>query len=135
MSKVFPAIPLRIRYLAIILGMLFFLWIPIEDTSEIPALLFAMATSAWLATTFLARVNKSFPSILLNYLLMGTLAGIAVTPLTLTFMAVKTGLHGHSAPDFTTQQMISIIRRTPIWLVGGFLIGLGSGLWFSNRLT
>lgn len=135
MSNISPAIPLWIRYLAIILGMVFFLWIPLEDTSEIPALLFAMATSAWLATAFLTRVNKPFPSILLNYILAGTIAGVAVTPLTLIFMAVKTGLHGHSAPDFTAQQMISIIRRTPIWLVGGFLIGLGSGLWFSNRLT
>jgi hypothetical protein len=44
-------------------------------------------------------------------------------------MAIKTGLHGHAAPDFTSAQVIEVFLRTPIWGLGGLLIGLGIGLW------
>ena len=117
------AIPLRVRYLAIILGMVFFLWIPFEDTSAAPAILLAAAISFWLASLFLALFQPPFQNTLFNFVLIGTAAGMAVTPLALGLMALKTGLHGHSAPDFTSQQIISVIRRTPLWMIGGFLIG------------
>jgi hypothetical protein len=128
-------IPLRLRYLAIILGMVFFLWIPFEDTSEVPAILLAIAVCCWLATVFLVRIQKTSKVALHNFVIIGTFAGVAITPLTLVLMTLKTGLHGHSTPDFTPHQLISVIRRTPIWIISGFLIGLGSGIWVTNRQT
>jgi hypothetical protein len=115
--------------------MVFFLWIPLEDTSVVPAILLALAVCFWLATAFLTRSQKPFQTILFNHVLAYTFAGIAVTPLTLALMSLKTGIHGHSASEFTSQQIITVIRRTPVWMIGGFLIGLGSGIWFSHRKT
>jgi hypothetical protein len=105
--------------------MAFFFWLPFEDTSEIIPLLLACLFSAWMAAVYLSKPQKRFRATLPNYILAGTLAGMAITPLTLLLMALKTGLHGHATPDFTTQQIVSVVQRTPIWVGGGFLIGLG----------
>lgn len=133
MSTNKSTIPLRIRYFAILLGMVFFFWLPFEDTSEIIPLLLACLFSAWIAAVYLSKTQKRFRAILPNYILVGTLAGIAITPLTILLMALKTGLHGHSTPDFPPQQIISVVQRTPIWGIGGLLIGLGRGIWLTNR--
>lgn len=125
-------IPLRLRYLAILLGMVFFLWLPFEDTSESIALLGGILTSTWLAAVFLTKKQEPQTN-LLNYVLAGSLAGILVTPITLLLMVLKTGLHAHVEPDFTYPQIVSVVQRTPIWLIGGFLVGLGRGLWLAQN--
>ncbi|HBX68848.1 MAG TPA: hypothetical protein DEH25_05550 [Chloroflexi bacterium] len=133
MSKPQPTIPLQLRLFAILLGVVFLFWLPIEDTSAIAALIFSMVLSAWIAIAVLIIPNKPFSSPLSNYILAGTLVGIAITPLTLFWMAFKSGLHSHPIPDFTPQTILSVIERTPIWLIGSFLIGLGSGILHTYR--
>ncbi len=135
MSAEQKTIPLRMRLLAIILGMVFLFWLPLEDTAEVTAALFAIAICIWLAATFLILTKKTSPAKLYHYVLVGLIAGALVTPLTLSLMAFKTGLHGHQSPDFTAQQILSVVRKTPIWIIGGFLISLGSGIWLINRQT
>jgi hypothetical protein len=133
MSKQKTTIPLQIRWFAIILGMVFLFWIPFEDISTTAPLLLATALTILGAVIFLSGVKKPFQAALPNFILAGFVAGIVITPLTLFMMAFKTGLHGHQAPDFSNQQILSIIYRTPIWLIGGLLVGLGSGLWLTYR--
>ena len=135
MSTQQETIPLQMRFIAIILGMVFLFWLPIEDTNEYGAILFSIIICSWLAASDLIRRQKSHPENLIQFVLVGSFAGVLITPLTLFLMAFKTGLHGHQAPDFTAQQFLSVARKTPIWLLGGFLISLGSGIWQIHRQT
>ncbi len=57
----------------------------------------------------------------------GLLFGLLSGPMTLIFMAVKTGLHAHG-PEFTPDQITWAIHQIPIWTTVGFLAGLGLGL-------
>jgi len=133
MSTSQKTIPLRMRLIAIILGMVFLFWLPIEDTSEYSAILFSIAICGWLAAAYLIQRMKTKPATLTLFILVGSIAGILVTPLTLFLMAFKTGFHGHHSPEYTTQQLLSVVRKTPVWLIGGFLISFGSGIWHINR--
>jgi hypothetical protein len=116
-----------LRLAALLLGVLLLLWLPVEDTDEVHVLVASAAVSAWLALRYL--VSLPGPAKRLGrHILVGTLAGLAVTPLALFLMAFKTGLHGHESPDFTAEQIYFVIYRTPIWGFAGLLLGLGSGM-------
>jgi hypothetical protein len=116
-----------LRLAALLLGIFLLLWLPVEDTDEIEVLVAAAAVSAWLALRYLLSQPGSAKS-LGKHILVGTLAGLAVTPLALFLMAFKTGLHGHENPDFTAEQIYYVIYRTPIWGFAGLLLGFGSGM-------
>jgi hypothetical protein len=116
------------RLLAVILGIALLLWLPIEDVSEQSVILFAALISAWLAARYLISVHPEEYHYLLRHLLAGTLAGLAVSPLASFLMALKTGLHGHSTPDFAIEQMQALLFSAPAWMVVGFLLGLGAAL-------
>jgi hypothetical protein len=120
---------------AIILGTALLFWLPIEDETETLAILFAILICAWLAAAILPRTKFLSPHPLPFYILAGILVGAAVTPLTVSLLAFKIGLHAHPVPDYTNQQIISVIRRTPIWLIGGFFISVGFGTCHNNRQT
>ena len=132
-AKQSTSVPLQMRYFAILLGIALLFWLPIEDSAEAWAILFAIAISTWLAIALLLIKRISFRSILFDHVFVGTFAGILVTPIALLLMAFKIGLHSHEVPDYTIQQVISAIWKTPIWIIGGFLIGAGSGIWVSSR--
>jgi hypothetical protein len=129
------AIPLWMRYIAIIMGLLFLFWLPVEDTTTFFVLFFATTICCWFAASFLITKKEEFHHSLTPFLVTGFVAGLLVTPLSLFLMAFKTGLHGHEYPDFMSQQIQSVIQKTPIWIFGGFLISLGSGIWLKNRQT
>ena len=118
-----------LRLAALILGIFLLLWLPVEDTDEIQVLVAAAAVSAWLALRYLLSQTGSAKS-LGKHILVGTLAGLAVTPLALFLMAFKTGLHGHDSPDFTAEQIYFVIYRTPLWGFAGLLLGLGSAMLY-----
>jgi hypothetical protein len=118
-----------LRYYTFVLGALLLIWLPFEDSNEQLATLFAAGISAGLAAHLVIRRKLPLPASLLAYLLLGSFVGLAVSPLTFSLMAIKTGLHGHPAPDFTGTQLIAVFLRTPVWALGGLLIGLGLGLW------
>lgn len=135
-----PAHRPRLRLLrisALVLGAIMLFWLPIEDPDERLVILFAAAICALAAAYFLvsSMVWQKEPSRMaasalrngrwLMVPLICTLAGLALTPVTLFLMAFKSGLHGHSSPDFTPGQITAVILRTPIWTGAGLLIGLG----------
>jgi len=120
------------RLLALVLGIALFLWLPVEDVSQLSAVLFAALISAWLALRTLLPIQPGGRYYLVRHLLVGALAGLAVIPLALFLMVPKTGLHRHSAPDFTYEQIQVLLFQTPMWVIVGLLLGLGGSLF---RLT
>jgi hypothetical protein len=48
--------------------------------------------------------------------------------LAILLMAIKTGIHGHGTPDYTLDQMQDVFSRMPFFVLGGVLLGAGSGL-------
>lgn len=118
-----------LRYYTLLLSALLLIWFPFEDSNEQLATAFAAAICAELAARLAVRWASPQPASLLKHLLLGTLAGLMVAPLTFFLMAIKTGLHGHAAPDFTGAQVIAVFLRTPVWGLGGLLIGLGVAIW------
>jgi hypothetical protein len=63
--------------------------------------------------------------------LTGLLCGISVGLLTIVFMVLKTGLHGHG-PEFTPDEIIWVLDQIPLWSAVGLLSGLGAGLLISG---
>jgi len=118
-----------LRYYTIFLGILLLIWFPFEDSNENLATAFAAAISLGLAFHITVRRFPDQPASLLKHLLLGSGFGLAIAPLAFLLMAIKTGLHGHSVPDFTSAQVIAVFLRAPVWGLGGLLIGLGAGLW------
>lgn len=59
----------------------------------------------------------------LNLLLSGLAGGLTIAPLTLFWMAFKTGVHGHGAADFTSTQIVDVLKSAPLWTLAGSLLG------------
>ncbi|MGD9091655.1 MAG: hypothetical protein PVF74_02325 [Anaerolineales bacterium] len=135
------------RIAAILLGVLWLLWLPFEDSDERWVILFAVAIcglfevrilmSGFVRKYSLARVASSqrHPGVIRSYLfyaLIGAIAGIGITVVALLLMAFKTGLHGHATPDYTVEQMIAVAQLTPIWILAGMLTSIGFAVWQSR---
>jgi hypothetical protein len=124
----------QFRLLVILLGIILFVWLSFEGQNVTWIILFANAISMLGTAVILARYsrltqNKSW----LVYPLAGLLGGAATTPIALLLMAIKTGLHGHSGPDYTSAQILAVLISFPVWVGAGALIGLGAGLWLKNQ--
>jgi hypothetical protein len=102
-----------------------FVWLPFEDVNLNWATLFAIVAAVLVSVYFLARTREVLKVSWRRYLLTGLLAGLLVTPLTILLMALKGGAHGHPFGDFTPDQVLQVIRVTPVWILAGFLIGGG----------
>lgn len=63
---------------------------------------------------------------------LGLLCGLLAAPLTILFMALKTGLHAHG-PEFTPQEVAWILQQTPLWSLIGLVAGLGIGFLLAAR--
>lgn len=90
--------------------------------------LLAMAVSVWIGVRFLSGVSLEKEKFLIKQSLIGLLCGLTVSPVAIGLMAFKTGLHGHDVPDFTPEQIQTVIWLAPIFGVSGLFIGLGAGL-------
>ena len=122
-----------IRIFAVLLGIAFLFWVPLEDSSENPAILFAYFFSTWLVAALLIRFKKPTPFTTINIIFAGILSGATVTPLIHLLMVFKIGLHAHLVPDYSYEQFVSVFNRTPIWFISGFLTGMGFGMIIENR--
>lgn len=125
------SIPQRwLRYYTFVLGLILLVWLPFEDSNERIAIAIAAGASLRLAAHLaINKMDLIQPDSVLKHLLLGLSAGLIVAPLAFLLMAIKTGLHGHTAPDFTSAQVIAVFQRLPFWTLGGLLIGLGVGFW------
>lgn len=125
-----PSTPRQLRVAFILVGFAFFVWLPFEDQNLRWVLLLASLASILIVVYLAIRV---FPARLGNHYfpILGVIAGLLIPPLAVLLMALKTGLHGHLVPDFTRSQVISVLQRMPVWMVAGFLVGLGLAIWRS----
>jgi hypothetical protein len=132
-SRAAAVTPLWLRYAAILVGILFLVWLPLEDTHEGWVISLSAAFCAWWAARYLSMPNHSVYPLWLRYTAAGFIAGISITPLALLLMVFKNGVHGHEFPDFSPQQMAWVVEYTPVWASAGILIGLGAGIWKMAR--
>ena len=121
----------RMRLGAILLGVMILLWLSIEDRDERRAVFLAamLSTLGALVTglRFGARLRGYW------YILLGGTFGLLVPLLAVLLMVVKTGLHGHSVPDFTLAQISAVLRQIPVWSVVGLLVGGAAALFDRTR--
>ena len=110
-----------------------FVWLPLEDTDEWTAITFA----GFLCVLATAGINLRMPERIRKAWwilpLQGALSGLALTPLAILLMAMKTGLHNHSVPDYTTQHLYNVVNDTPLWVIAGLLIGSGIAIYNKVR--
>jgi hypothetical protein len=123
-----------LRIAGFLIGAAVLLWLPFEDVSAAVVLLFAAAINAWWGARLLLATPNDRRALLLRYALVGMLAGLAVTPVALLLMAFKSGAHGHNLPDFSYDQILAVILRTPVWTAAGLLLGLGGALLRLSRM-
>ena len=126
----FPAKFPSLRKLAIVTGAVGVIWIALEGKlhwAVLMALLTTALTAGTLIQRYLGGLELSSNEWLAALLGIGALFGATAALLTLLFMVVKTGLHGHG-PEFTPEQVQWVIRQIPLWSGAGALAGLGIGL-------
>ena len=122
--------PGRAASLPIVIGLLVvFLWLPVEDTHLGWVLLISIILCSQAAFLVLKRRQAVKELQRWDFLWTALIAGLCVSPLALTLMGLKTGLHGHSASDFSASQVLTVLWLTPVWLVAGSFVGLGIALY------
>ena len=133
-----PALPVWLRLAFIFLGVFILLWLPVEEHSLVVLLLISgcacilgvlsvlnLQQQRWTAAGEQGGGMKK----ILWYPLAGVLAGGAVTLAAMALMAVKTGLHGHGAPDYSPAQVSLVLRAAPLWICLGLIPGVLAAVW------
>ena len=116
---------------AVLLGVMILLWLSFEDRDERRAVFLAVLLSTLGAVATRMRFSKRIYGYW--YLLLGVVFGFLVPMLAVLLMVVKTGLHGHSVPDFTLAQISAVLRLIPVWSVVGLLVGGAAALFDRTR--
>jgi len=130
-------------------GLLWFLWLAVEDRSAGGPVIVAAAACLAVGLTVLRRwrlrgAGKTPAPALVHSLwgrrldermvwlaqstLCGFGAGLVVGPVAALLMLVKVSLHGHPAPDFTGADLVGALMRTPAWALAGLCLGAALGL-------
>jgi hypothetical protein len=118
-------------------GLLWFFWLGYEDRSLTSVMLIAVAIIIAVSMTIFYRTiwSREAPGSRGFFWtsLLGLAAGLSVGPTTVLLVAVKISLHDHTVPDFTAQDMVSVLNRMPIWGIIGLLSGMALGWVFAIR--
>jgi hypothetical protein len=127
-----PARSRALTALTYAFGVAFFVWIGYEDTTLTAVTLLGAALPLIFLAQFLTRRFGGRPlSARKGMLLLGAgglLAG-CLTPLAIAvLMALKVSLHSHAHPDFPPEAVVNVMARTPVWALGGLLLGAALGL-------
>jgi hypothetical protein len=133
-----PRLPVWLRLAFIFLGVFILLWLPVEERSVVLLLLISgcactlgllavmnILQQRW-ATTGGQRRGKRQT---LWYPLAGLLSGVALTLVAIILMVVKTGMHGHGAPDYSPAQVSLVLRLAPLWVCLGLVTGVLAAVW------
>ncbi len=119
----------RLRILGILLGASLLFWLQTEDASVHWVLLFSAAICSLLVGLVWQRLARRHIQSGYWFPIAGLLVGLLITPSALLLMALKTGLHGHQGPDFSGDQILAVIVRTPAWILSGLTTGVGVQLF------
>jgi hypothetical protein len=119
----------QFRNIALLYGVILFLWIPVEDFQTLPVVIFGTGLAQMLLLNWiLGRLGgKTIP---LRYLpiaaaLVGAVAGLGAVIATVGLMFFKTSLHAHVFPDYLPTQMLAMLERAPLWTLAGVFVGVG----------
>lgn len=126
-------IPLWLRYATIVVGIAVLVWLPFEDASTFWIILLSALVSLILILRAGFRWRHWVLSSPWRVLILAAMGGLAVAPISIVMIILKSGVHIHDAADFTGEQIISLLLRAPFWMLGSVLIGLGIVLWRSFR--
>ncbi len=86
----------------------------------------SLTLTGYLMQRFLGGRLLQFVSWLAVMGIGGLLAGFGSGLLTIVFMALKTGLHGHG-PEFRPAEIEGVLASIPLWALVGLVAGLGVG--------
>lgn len=128
----FPRLARQFRRLAIIYGVMLFIWLSAEDVSVQPVTLlgWGLAFLILLLMTWgkLDGLTLNGRAILVFAVLMGSVAGLGASVATTALMFFKNAWHAHIFPDFPTGMLLATLERAPVWAAAGGFIGLSFGL-------
>ena len=126
----FPSTMRWLRLLAFAAGIYGIIWIASEGQlyrAIFMAVFVTALTTASLIQRYLSGRIFTVRRWIFILAALGMFIGVSVGLLTLVFMAVKTGLHGHG-PEFTQDQASWVLRQVPLWGAVGLVGGLGLGM-------
>jgi hypothetical protein len=127
------------RIIVAVTGVLWFIWIGIEDQSPISVLIMAAIMVLALLTTSLERHFSRLPESAVRRFVVivssGLVGGLLVTPVAVLLMAVKVSLHNHSVPDFSRPDVIQVLYSTPAWALGMLMLSAALALYDRIRST
>jgi len=126
-----PAGHLWLRWAALGTGAALLAWLPLEDVNPAWPLLLSGLGCFLAAVALLHRAGGGAAP--WPHLLAGLLGGAAVPLGAVLLMVFKTGVHTHAVTDFTPAQINAVLTRTPVFALGGLLMGLGAALWRKAR--
>ncbi len=133
-----PRLPVWLRISFIFLGLFILLWLPVEDRSVVVVLLISGGVSILGLLAFLNLQQQRWATAeetgggkkkILWVPLAGLLTGAAVTLAAIALMALKTGMHGHGAPDYSPEQVSLVLRAAPLWMCVGLIFGVLAAVW------
>jgi len=134
-----PARSRALTALTFVFGGAFFVWISYEDTTLIPVTLLGAALPLIFLAHFLTRRFGGAPLPARKGMLLLGAGGLLVgclTPLTIAvLMGLKVSLHSHVNPDYPPEAVLGVMARTPVWALGGLLLGTALALIAYARRT
>lgn len=129
----------RFRLAALLIGVVVFFWLRVEDDNAIAAAVCAFLSACLIVTGWAWRKaggrSYSWRRMLATCAALGGLVGLGTAASAALLMLIKNGLHGHLFPDFPFGMIAGVLALAPIWTIGGGLVGLGIGAVWVVRKT
>jgi len=118
-----------LRWSGFLLGGIILFWLPVEDVTLTAAVMLSAAICFWAAIAFVKKWKLRSH----HYAWAGLIGGLIVSPVGFLLMVFKIGLHNHGTPDFSTMQLLQLLKLSPYWGMSGFLLGWGAHLYYLSR--
>jgi len=118
-----------LRWSGFLLGGIIFFWLPIEDVNLTAATILSAAVCFW----GVIALRKRWQIDSRKYAWIGFWGGLCVGPVVFLLIVFKIGLHNHSVPDFGFDQLLRLVKVSPVWGISGFLLGWSVHLYHISR--
>ena len=108
-------------------GLLVFIlfWLPIEDNGLCWPVILALLSGIWLGVFLFYQLVDRCSWKPWYAPLIGALSGVALSVFAVALTLIKNGAHSHETPEYTAIDLLNMLLRTPYWVLGGCLIGVG----------
>ena len=134
----FPVLSKAVRLAWFATGLMWFVWLGVEDRGIVVILVLGTAISFSAALTGLDRWgsgrNLSQAQWWIRRIVFGLCTAMGIGPLALLLMTIKVSLHSHGMPDFDLADVEQLLQVWPVWGVSALCLGLGLGAIGRARL-